>query len=147
MTTKKCSTCEEHKPLDQFYTQKGVRDGLRRNCKECHKKKVNARYHANPEAELDRQKAYRKANPEKMLERHLRYAYDMSLDTYYDMHTAQEHKCACCGRHEKLVVDHDHDTEVVRSLLCHPCNTAIGLLGDSSTRAAQASAYLSRHGK
>lgn len=61
--------------------------------------------------------------------------------------------CACCGNdptaHFKtgrptLVVDHDHETGVIRGLLCSPCNRAIGHLGDSVEGLQAAIDYLNR---
>lgn len=54
-------------------------------------------------------------------------------------------RCAICGRQaRKLVVDHDHETGVVRGLLCHGCNTSMGVLGDSVEGLERAIAYLKR---
>jgi Recombination endonuclease VII len=68
---------------------------------------------------------------------------------------AQDGCCKICGRRPTpdkrrvitqdlpyLVVDHDHASGQVRDLLCGPCNTAIGLLGDDPDRAIAAAAYL-----
>lgn len=64
----------------------------------------------------------------------------------------QEGKCAICGnaepgRYRKLSIDHDHDTNRPRGLLCAECNAGIGLLKDSSIFLTKAAAYLARHGK
>lgn len=50
---------------------------------------------------------------------------------------AQGGKCACCDRsdpkHAKgWFIDHDHDTNKVRGILCAWCNARIGMLGDTS---------------
>lgn len=58
---------------------------------------------------------------------------------------AQGCACACCGDVARLVVDHDHVTGRLRALLCHSCNTAIGLLKDDPARAIAAAEYLARY--
>lgn len=79
-------------------------------------------------------------------------AFGIDLDTYYDMLDKQCGVCAIC-RAERVDgdryfhVDHDHLTGAVRSILCSPCNTAIGLLGDSSERVDLAAVYLRQFGK
>jgi hypothetical protein len=35
----------------------------------------------------------------------------------------QDDRCAGCGYRGDLVIDHDHDTGLVRGLLCRSCNT------------------------
>lgn len=42
-------------------------------------------------------------------------------------------------------VDHDHESGAVRGLLCHRCNTAIGLLREDPNTLRAAIAYLERH--
>lgn len=67
--------------------------------------------------------------------------YDQQLEK-------QGGKCAICastkpgGRFNTFIVDHDHDTNVVRGLLCNECNMGIGKLGDNPVRVAAAARYL-----
>lgn len=72
------------------------------------------------------------------------------------MEAAQDGVCAIChtfrprpnwrsGKPEMLNVDHDHETNKVRGLLCDGCNRGIGLLGDSIETVRSALAYLERH--
>ncbi|MDB4725981.1 hypothetical protein OAF54_01000 [bacterium] len=46
---KKCTKCEIEKPLSEFYSCKGKRDGKFSSCKECTKLRVRANYHKNIE--------------------------------------------------------------------------------------------------
>lgn len=53
--------------------------------------------------------------------------------------------CEICGSHERICLDHDHETGAIRGPLCDLCNRAIGLLGDEADRARSAGEYLDRH--
>ncbi len=63
--------------------------------------------------------------------------YRIRKPEYERMLVEQDHKCKICGvqdgltKHEKLCVDHDHDTGQVRGLLCNHCNRGLGLFGDN----------------
>ncbi|AXH71998.1 MAG: recombination endonuclease VII [Podoviridae sp. ctbj_2] len=78
--------------------------------------------------------------------------YGLTVDKYESMLQDQNHLCAICHtegfimnkeRHKmKLVVDHCHTTGVVRGLLCHNCNRALGLFQDSQVNLTTAINYL-----
>lgn len=98
----------------------------------------------------------RKANPDYNKSMQLRRNYGITIADYNRMLDAQNGCCDVCGKTEtteiagkilSLAVDHDHDTGVVRGLLCSNCNTAIGLLGDNPAMLDAAKAYLAKHGK
>lgn len=71
----------------------------------------------------------RKAN----LKRH----YGMAVEEYESMRAAQGGCCAICGidsessLFKRLYVDHDHDTQIIRGLLCYRCNASLGQFGDN----------------
>lgn len=55
-------------------------------------------------------------------------------------------KCDLCDYNElltNLVIDHCHQTNRVRGLLCYKCNTALGKLGDNIEGLTKAIKYLS----
>lgn len=75
--------------------------------------------------------------------------YGITLGVYHDMLTNQSSGCAVCGyqpslTERRLSVDHDHQTGVVRGLLCHHCNMALGHARDKVDRLLGLVNYLSR---
>jgi len=84
---------------------------------------------------------------------HLKKKYGITHEDYLAMLKNQNSKCAICGIEEKycenqrFAVDHDHDTDEVRALLCKKCNQAIGLFQDSSLFCTSAANYLKGFGK
>jgi len=67
-----------------------------------------------------------------------------SLEQFEILFNEQKGCCACCHRELQLVVDHCHKTGKVRSLLCHYCNTALGLLNESTKRCDQLKSYIKK---
>lgn len=56
----------------------------------------------------------------------IRYTYGISREDYNQMAEEQDYSCAICGTRGKLFIDHDHDSNMVRGLLCPNCNTLLG---------------------
>lgn len=61
--------------------------------------------------------------------------YGINKLEYNVLLASQDNSCAICNTHVSqlnrgLFVDHDHSTGQVRGLLCHNCNTGIGMLKD-----------------
>lgn len=72
--------------------------------------------------------------------------YGVTVELWTAMLIAQSGRCDICG--DPMIspaVDHDHATGEVRSLLCSPCNTGLGHLGDDVVRLQAAIDYLWRH--
>lgn len=69
--------------------------------------------------------------------------YGINRTDYNAIKAIQGDACAICGDQEaKLYVDHCHDTEKVRGLLCQPCNTGIGMFKDSPEAMKRAIGYV-----
>jgi len=117
---------------------------------------------AREKANAEKIKASRRARTEKQRLRlgcdHARVArlkkYGLTPHAYDEMVARQKGLCAICGLppigqrgKDMLHVDHDHDTGVVRGLLCHMCNKALGLFKDRSGNLWMAHKYLRKHGK
>jgi len=82
----------------------------------------------------------------------LKRKYGIDLEEYNRMFAEQEGKCAICGIHQSeykkaLSVDHCHETDHVRGLLCLKCNAAIGLLNDDIENLKCAMLYLNANAK
>lgn len=134
MESKKCYTCKEIKLRKEFQKDSRIKDGLQSNCKLCKQAKERA----------TRDPMYsRRTN--------LKRFYNMTLEDYEVMFKAQGGVCAICGEVETsprvshLTVDHCHDTNKVRGLLCNNCNRGIGLLKDNVNALRKAAQYLEEH--
>lgn len=89
-------------------------------------------------------KAYRENNPEKERARYRLRKYGVTPEIYQEFFEAQGGVCAICHRPIKLSVDHDHDTDLIRGLLCKDCNLGIGCFGDDPNLVLNAVEYLVR---
>lgn len=94
---------------------------------------------------------YRRSEAGKLtqLRAHLKERYGITLEDYQKRLKKQKGACAICGHtpgpdERRLVVDHDHETGVVRGLLCHKCNVALGAVGDSIAGIQRFTKYLKR---
>lgn len=73
--------------------------------------------------------------------------HGLTLEQYREMESRQGKRCAICQEPgESLNVDHDHNTGLVRDLLCRNCNFGLGAFGDNPGTLQAAIAYLERHG-
>jgi hypothetical protein len=140
--TKRCTKCGVDKPLTAYGKQKGGRYGLHPRCKACRQAAERARYWSKREEILAKQKTNpRKRDNQRRYERRVRYGVTPEL--YDALLAAQEGRCAVCGERAKpLCLDHDHETGVVRGMLCSPCNVGLGHLRDDPRRLLAAVRYL-----
>lgn len=112
-------------------------------------KKKNRDYRVSNKEEL-RVKAKERNTPSYLKDIVLRNKYGIDLDIYNKMFQDQKGCCAICNRHQSefklsLAVDHCHNTNKVRSLLCPNCNTGLGNLKDSKEMLLKAIKYLESH--
>lgn len=126
---RKCNSCKiqatTQKELELFAPDRTQPHGRKNKCKEC-------------------RKTQRRNNG-------LMSAYGITLEEYDELLVLQEGICKICGTdtpgHKgRFHVDHNHKTGKIRGLLCHACNTGIGLLKDSTEILAKAIIYLEEEG-
>lgn len=162
---KRCKQCGETKPFGGFYANASSKDGFRPECKACNLATRAEKYASNPQPYIDRVKKWQQANPERLnayrrqyrqrperkaadREGHLKRKYGMTLADYEAIFEAQGGVCAICGEprpeERTLHVDHDHETGVIRGLLCFRCNQAIGSLQEDHDIFQAAADYLDR---
>lgn len=122
--TKRCSKCEEHKPLEAF----SGKIKKQHTCKECcsiHKRKLSTR--------------------EKAKSLHLSKTVGITLQEYDEAYDRQGGCCAIptCGRSgprigvnskKSLAADHCHRNGRFRGLLCQSCNFLLGHLESSGPK-------------
>jgi hypothetical protein len=68
MNTKFCKGCDTEKDINEFWKDKTTKDGLRRRCKDCDKKKNKKSYGKNRKKRLINQKEYYKYHKDERLE-------------------------------------------------------------------------------
>lgn len=116
-----CNICDNIKPLKAFYKNSRNKSGVKSSCKSC--SKIRER------------------------EKKLKYTYGLSLEDYNSLYELQDGNCAVCKNSLKkgtndCSVDHDHETEEIRGLLCNTCNRALGMLNDNKQTLYSAIRYL-----
>jgi len=136
---KTCSDCNLTKPVTEFYRRASRPEtqlsGWTGACRECIRVRQNA-YFGGLSAERRRE-----------LTQGNRFRRRRITPTEGEaMAVAQGGVCAICGERavdrlrpgkkspltaEGLQVDHCHNSNVVRGLLCKPCNTALGCMKDN----------------
>jgi hypothetical protein len=77
----------------------------------------------------------------------MRREYGITLNEYQNLITQQGGGCYICGRTKepdgrRLSIDHDHNTNKVRGVLCYSCNKGLGLFYDDTHRLEKAIMYL-----
>jgi Recombination endonuclease VII len=92
------------------------------------------------------QKCYQKSNKDKHIRKRLKRLYGITPEQKQELLESQGSKCGACGSinagPKGWTLDHDHVTGFIRGVLCHGCNTSLGLLGDSVDRLKALIGYL-----
>lgn len=115
-------------------------------------------YYKNRDSVLARRKElpkivrqYKPLPKEQRLRNYLKSAYGLTWEDYIKLLEDQDYGCAICKiaeadtPHKRLHVDHDHETKVVRGLLCHNCNVGVGHFRENPELLDKAIAYLEDH--
>lgn len=134
-----CSACGELKPMDEFYARRRRgRVERRYECKVCTKTRLARLPAANCKP--------RKPRPYSRW-KWIKFQYGLTRSQYEALLAAQGGGCALCGAEagtqgEALHVDHCHDSQKVRGILCSRCNRGLGYFEDDPRRLLDAASYL-----
>lgn len=102
---------------------------------------------AHPEKTRAKKRRYVETHPEQVKAGRLR-PLGFTLESYNAALLAQGNRCAICTTafsalpSAQVHADHDHATGVPRGVLCHQCNTGLGMFKDSAERLFAAIRYL-----
>lgn len=141
---KECSKCRQRKSFSEFHKRHDSWHGLNHSCRECKRTADATRKRKRP-------------NQDAEYFRSIQIAYGCSKKQYEYLFDAQDGRCAICGRGHKvkfikggkaakrLSLDHCHNSNAVRGLLCQTCNAGIGMLKDSVELLESAIFYLKKY--
>ena len=119
-------------------------------CEKCKQLRIDKKQKQQAEEPKQRHTLKRIIDEERRATRVVR-EYGISKDEYVKLLREQGGVCAICFQLPKenhnLHVDHDHETELIRGLLCGNCNKAIGLMKESSEIFESAILYINKHKK
>lgn len=71
--------------------------------------------------------------------------HKLTLDQYHALQEQQDFCCAICHEEKPLVIDHNHQMNKVRGLLCSTCNAGIGSLKESAVLFNNAGKYIEHY--
>lgn len=149
---KKCIRCNQFKTLGGFYGSHRRR--TKPICRDCIlletrpiRIKPSKEVKIKVRAKTGRTKSNRPP-PDKRIA--ILKKYNLTIEQYDSMVLAQQGLCLICNNppltNRILMVDHCHLTNKVRGLLCHHCNSGIGLSLRNPIYCISAAEYLVKHG-
>lgn len=139
---KPCSGCHKMLPREEFHKSPTAISGAQSRCKKCRNEKCKEWCMKHRERRKQQYTSWVRNNPEKRRNSILSYIYGITLEQYNSLLESQDGKCKICLKQKQLVVDHDHDLNEVRGLLCHKCNQALGFFKDDEENILRAAFYL-----
>jgi len=160
----RCYQCKREGPEEEFVKKSNTTSS--RVCKACQRKRSKEDYWKNPKKvnaahrEYYRthttqvraaQAAYEKTAKGHFTKRkaHLKRSFGITPADYLSMLIDHDGECQICRQPHTpsnlLCVDHDHETDQVRGLLCDHCNSALGFVEEDKQILSAMAAYIDRH--
>lgn len=120
---------------------------LEKQCKDCPPDTRRPAPHPGPRC-ATHNREFKKGQRARNHDRMVVKTYGLEPGEYERLYAEQGGKCAICqratGKTKRLAVDHDHETGLVRGLLCGPCNQLVGYFKNSPETFRRAADYLER---
>jgi hypothetical protein len=135
-----CRTCFKTKPSIEFMRAAKTRSGFETECRECIRARDRRRYQRDKKKRLEQSKFGQ-----------IKWKYGLSKSDWEAMIQSAGGKCEICNSefvfdkprsHNRPCVDHNHETGVVRGILCARCNQGLGLFCESVDSIKSAAKYL-----
>lgn len=140
---KHCAQCHQDKDESEFY-----KNAIR--CKTCISENNKAKWASmsvEERRETNARKERRVFNPKFDRHYHYQFKYNLSIDDVRKKIALQGGRCAICKEKHVLCVDHDHETGVIRSMLCSRCNRLLGVARDNVAYLQSCIDYLKSHSR
>lgn len=163
-----CNACgRDDLTREDFYLDSSKKHGLSQLCRLCEgertraakhqhylrsekrkqamaRKSKRAYYLRNRETIMSKSEAYKQRNPGKVRAYLLKRKYRLTPEERAAMIEERRGCCEICGMYQgdRLEVDHNHTTGKVRGMLCHNCNSGLGMFGDDVELLSNARSYL-----
>jgi hypothetical protein len=112
-------------------------------------------YHKNIETEREKKRLKQQATRASKPHRDKCVKYGITEEEYQKKLENQQGRCAICGNPETemsrwgapkmLAIDHDHETNVIRDLLCARCNKVLGSVKDDPELLQIMIGYIQKH--
>jgi hypothetical protein len=132
---KKCSKCGELKPLDQFRFRNKSLNTRHSKCNICFSEYQKYRWDNNINGARDKgRNASRKYNYEQR--------YNAPEEVIDRLMKDKNGNCEICGNETELFVDHCHNSDKYRGLLCRSCNLMLGYARDNMDTLISGAKYL-----
>lgn len=131
LDTKQCKDCLQVFPLNNFHKDVTGKQGVVNYCKPCKNNKYNLRRNSRRDY----------INNYERLRR-----YNLTQEEYNAMWEKQNFCCAICKTNKNngktWSIDHCHDSQKVRGILCDQCNLLLGHAKDNQEILSEAVYYL-----
>lgn len=141
--TKVCTKCKTEKDTEEFLADTRSAIGKRKaRCTACNREDGRIYYRNIPQK--------RRRERVELRWDYAKSKYGVTKEEYNRMLAIQSGSCAICSsdkpgpNRSRFVIDHCHDTGLIRGLLCPHCNFAIGWLKDNTHLMRMAIEYIEK---